>query len=226
MSEATTNQVKIVDFSRLSLYTSTPGVEGKRSRMSFGARDGNPRITVFTNDPRDTIAKGVISAAMNPETFMVFVNRFKNIVRSTTEVKDRIDCYGSRWENNKKVEDRVLLSTIWFGRDAEGIIWISVVADGRPKIRFDFRMSDWHHVYVDGKQIDEATASAFEAGSKIHLIESAMTEQILKNLGHKTIRGQQPQEDQQQTFTKPESSTDAQTSQPAENSSGFDVFHF
>lgn len=197
MTEAVDTPVKIVDFARLSLFTPTPGVEGQRSRLSFGTRDGNPRITVFTNDPRDTINKGILIAAMNPETFKAFCLLFKQVCESQGEIKHYVECYGSRWENNVKVENRVLTSTIWFGKDSDGIIWISIVADGRPKIRFNFKMSDWHNIYMNGVQIDEATASKLEALSKLDLVETLVKDQIVKTAEHRTIRGPQNTNPQQ-----------------------------
>lgn len=173
MAEEQPAVIKIQDFEKISLWTATPGVEGKRAKLSFGIRDGNPRFTVFTNDPSDRAQKGVITAAMNIETLYIFLGMFEKVIKSKDEVKLKIDCYTSRWENNQRTGDRIKQSEIWFGKDAEGLVWLLLLAEGRPTIKFIIRMSDWHNIYnPSGQQVSEAEASVLEASAKLAILRN------------------------------------------------------
>lgn len=189
MSEQAEQPVRIHDFERLQMWTPTPGAPGKRAKLSFGIRDGNPRVTVFTNDPNDKINNGVIYAAMNPETFYAFMELFGNVIRAKEEVKYKISCFGTRWENNKPTKEKILISDLCFGRDAEGMIWICIIAENRPKIKFEFNISDYHLLLDgDGKQFDKARASRLEAASKLALFHDVYGIAISKNLENPTPR--------------------------------------
>jgi hypothetical protein len=182
MAEAVAaEQPRIMDFVRFQLWTPTPGAEGKRARLAFGIRDGNPRVTVFTNDPNDKVDKGVIFAGIDPETFFAFLMDFERIVRQNKEDKNKLDCYRSRWENDKPTSDRILGSTLRYGKDADGIVWICLEADNRPKIRFNFKLSEWHaFVKSDGNHISEAEGSVYSALAKIALLRTCYGEAIAK----------------------------------------------
>lgn len=156
---------RILDFNRLSMWTPTPGVENKRARLSFGMLDVNPRITIFTNNPEDKVNKGVLSAAMNPETFMMFLNRFEAITRGPADKKEKIPCYQGK--------ERVKVSDLIFGKDADGFCWLSVVAPNRPNIKFTFKMSDWHELQLaDGTKFSETDCSVLEAQAKIQILRT------------------------------------------------------
>lgn len=174
---------RIQDFEKLQMWTPTPGVEGKRSKMGFGIRDGNPRITVFTNDPNDKIKKGVIAAGMNPTTFYAFLILFEKTIKSREEVSHYIECYQAKYEDDVRTKERVLAAQVHFGKDSRGMVWIELVAQNRPKIRFYFRMSDWHGIYnAAGEQIGEAEASVLESAAMLAVMRAVYDRMIAKNI--------------------------------------------
>ncbi len=152
-----------MDFQRLSMWTPTPGVENKRARLSFGILDINPRVSIFTNNPEDTIGKGIIAAPMNPETFFTFLNRLEAISKGEAGKKEKIECYQGK--------ERVKISDLVFGKDDEGFTWISVIAPNRPNIKFVFEMSDWHTIQRgDGTKFTPSECSTLEALAKIQVL--------------------------------------------------------
>lgn len=181
--------IRIIDFERLQMWTPTPGAAGKRAKLAFGIRDGNPRVTVFTNDPNDKINNGIIYAAMNPETFYSFLELFEATIRSKEEIKYKISCFGTRWENDKPTKDKILISDLCFGRDSDGIIWICLVAENRPKIKFEFTISDYHHIYDGaGNQFDKSKASHLEAKAKLAVLRDIYAYAISKNSDVPVVR--------------------------------------
>lgn len=157
---------RIMDFQRLSMWTATPGVENKRARLGFGMLDINPRISIFTNNPEDTINKGIITSPMNPETFLAFLNRLDTICKGPAGEKEKIECF-------QGFKDRVKVSDLVFGKDDEGYVWLSIVAPNRPNIKFTFEMSDWHTLtHSNGAKFTAVECSVLEAQAKIQLLRS------------------------------------------------------
>lgn len=164
---------RIQELNRYSMFTNAPGAEGKRSRLAFSIRDNNPRITVYTNVPTDTVSYGIIAAPMNPETFFVMLDLLKKIAVGENGNKHKIDCFTQYKDKEGKLQDRTLLSEVLIGKDDNGIVWISVVSGSRPKIKFEFRISDFHKLYkADGHQFSESESSVLEALAKVKALES------------------------------------------------------
>lgn len=173
MAEDTQPRIQINDLNKFIMFAETPGVQGKRAKLTWSERDGNPRITVFTNDPKDTIGRGILNAPLNPETFFAFLDRFEDIALGENDKKGKIDCYTSvRDQEGKTVgTEKKLVSELVYGKDANGIIWFGVSAPNRPKIKFVFKISEFHKIYnSDGSVFTEAQASQAQAVSVIRAI--------------------------------------------------------
>ena len=170
-------QVRIFDLDKLTMYAPTPGVEGQRAKLAWGIRMGYPRLTVFTNDPADKENQGgIIRAPMDPKTFMAFLDLMRGIIRSSDEAKPRkIDMFTAKYENDRPTREKELVSELWYGRNADGIIWISVVAPNRPKIVFHFTVSEYHAFYKpSGEAFTPAEASSLAASAAIALLDRLM----------------------------------------------------
>lgn len=175
MSDEQQPRPQIQDLNKIMMFTETPGVQGKRSKLAWSVRDGAPRITIFTNDPKDQTNKGVIYAPMNPETFYIFADLFEDAIKGPSGAKYKIDCLTSARDSagNLKPEEKALLSEIWFGKDENGLVWISCVSATRPKIKFIFRVSDYHRIFIDGEALTEAKASCAQAMATIRILKNA-----------------------------------------------------
>ena len=155
---------KINELNKFTIFANAPGAEGRRSRIAWSIRDGNPRITVYTNIPSDNVNYGIISAPMNPETFYAFLELFEKVIHGESDVKYKIECYTSIPDKDGKYTDKTLLSDVIFGKDANGVVWISVVSGNRPKIKFELKISDYHKIFHgNGNVFTESEASALQA---------------------------------------------------------------
>jgi hypothetical protein len=132
-------------------------------------------LTVFTNDPKDQVSKGIMYAPMNPETFYAFLDLFEQATKSTSGTKYKIDCLTSTRDQagNIKQDEKVLLSEVWFGKDDAGLVWLSCVAPNRPKIKFTFKVSDYHRIFKDGSPLSEAEASCLQAMATVRILRNA-----------------------------------------------------
>jgi hypothetical protein len=177
MSEAP----RIQELSKFAMFAVNGANTGRRSRLVWSIRDGNPRLTIWTNDPSDKDGKGAITAPMNPETFFMFLNLFEDIIKKDQlNTKMSIDMFTSVWDdkpNNgepKAPPEKILLSKLFFGKDDKGFVWMSIIAadsDTRPKLKFTFQISDYHKVYkTDGTQLSETEASCIHALATIQAV--------------------------------------------------------
>lgn len=167
----------IIDLKRVMMFADTPGVEGKRSKLVWSVRDGHPRISVFTNDPKDTTNKGIISAPMNPETFYTFLDLIESSVKADGEIIYKIECLTAKRDAEGKVNynDKVHVSDAYAGKDANGMVWISLVVPNtnRPKIKFNFKISDYHKIYKGGVPLTESEASCVQATATVNIVRAA-----------------------------------------------------
>lgn len=174
MSENPPRQVDIKNLSRMTLWANTPGVEGRRSRLAWSTIDWNPRITIFTNDPGDTENKGMIACGMDYRVFEGFVDEFRKVINRPESSKQVI--------NNLNKERRIR-NKLWFGKDEDGIVWICVEEEARPKIVFRFEMHDWHE-FIDstGKPMTPAFGSVRTANAYLNVLHAAMTDILVQDV--------------------------------------------
>lgn len=140
----------------------------KNPRLNWGIRDGNPRITIFTNDDSDPIANKVIIAAMNPLVTDVLLDKIIEIAKSPElDNKIKLDCdTGVYDQQTRKQIDRKLNSSVLVGKDNEGMVWMTLIAESRPKIKFIFKLSPFHRFYEkDGRELTPAEMSVAMAVS-------------------------------------------------------------
>jgi hypothetical protein len=153
---------KIVDIDRLILFGPHPDNPSIRSKMVWASRNGHPRVTVYTNHPQEQGLKGILNAPMDALTFKIFARKFREVCLTEGEQKgNKVDCLGSAFDDQGKriPNEKRLVGELWFGKDANGIVWLSLVAPDRPRVKFELRLSEWHKIYFNGQPLTEAEAS-------------------------------------------------------------------
>jgi hypothetical protein len=166
---------RIQELDKFGIYVSAPGEEGKRSRLAWSILNGNPRISVYTNITSDAnVNYGIISAPMNPETFYIFMHMLESMCKGENGKNAKIDCNSKKRLENGKYGDMFLLSELYFGKDDNGIMWISVQSTGRPKIKFEIHLSDFHKIYKsDGTAISAGEGSVLQTLAMINALRAA-----------------------------------------------------
>jgi hypothetical protein len=122
------------------------GDQQKRSRLVFGFRDGNPRITVYTGV---TGQNGIITFPSDYPTMIACMHMLKDVIAGAPGTKFAVESLGTVYENNKPTKDKRVVGTLYFGKSKDGIIYISVMAESKPKLVFSIKPSPFH-IFRDG----------------------------------------------------------------------------
>ncbi len=160
----------------------TPTGAGKTSTLTvnvFTAEktgEPNPRITVFTRDPEDQGERngyGKIQANLDPIVFMVVMEKLERVARGPVGTEDKVKMENKNYTffGGKKSDAPQVVSEVQFGKDADGLVWISVTAQNRPRIKFPFGPNDFHTLFhTSGEQFSRAEASELWALAWIRLM--------------------------------------------------------
>lgn len=178
-------QRRLVELEKFMMFSPTPNVEGRRSKLTWGVREANPRVVVYTNDPSDKEQYGMISARMDPVTFFSFLDELEKLARSPGEGRGWVECMTGEYENDKATGRKIKDSTLYYGKNAEGLVWLMVdsAKEGRPKVRFVFEISDYHCFFKsDGTAMTRGEASAMAAVATVKnvrvIINNIMSQQL------------------------------------------------
>jgi uncharacterized membrane protein YgcG len=185
MSDFRKERKKIAfDNRKLHLSTPCPTAKGKWSSLQVNLFSNNPRITVYTNDPEDqgeSKQYGKISANLDAQVFFVFLQKLNEIIAGPSgEDKVKIENKNFIFPGGKRSESPVIQSELHFGKDAEGVVWLSVTAKDRPRIKFNFGVNDFHTLYhKSGEQYSKGEQSQLFARGWVRIMENMMTHMLV-----------------------------------------------
>lgn len=162
---------------KFTLSAPCPNAPTKQSKCGWDVYGNNPRIVIKTNDPALSNKEnsfGIIQAGMDAPSFFAWVEELRGFAIGEPDRKAKIQNNGYEGEP---------LSDIWFGKNKDGCVFISVVSrkDEKPVVMFVFGPSDdryhkWFH--GDGNPYTRAEVSVAYAKSYCTIL-STMMPQIL-----------------------------------------------
>ncbi len=114
------------------------GKGGKAPSLSLIITKNKVKITVYTNDPNDQKDYGKITATISVPFFQAVLDMVEEAANATAEYRKFLEVKDFGYPNGKRSEAPMVLARIIVGRDPEGLVWISVTANGRPNIQFPF----------------------------------------------------------------------------------------
>lgn len=213
-----------MEHEKLSLYV-PPAKPGQRMpKLSWSVNFGHPRITVYTNDPSIEDKEhnfGRIQARLDIPTFQSFLELLDSCTLSLGQAKDP-EAHGPvkyvvknmrPWVDSKRVENPEVINEIFVGRDKEGTVWMSVIEENKPKIKFEFKLSDWHGLYNgQGEPFTTAQMSSIVARSYVRMLRALFPQSLFME-EHQEILNM-PYEERKNMFN-----TDSNTKAPRKDSS-------
>lgn len=129
------------DINRLNIWADNEGADqgARRARLAFTFRDGNPRITVYTGE-----TGGVLQFPCDALFFGGFLETLQVIIDSPNGTRESIESLTTLYENDKPTNQKKLVSTLHVGKSKDGIIYLSVMTEGKPKLAFTLKTSPYH----------------------------------------------------------------------------------
>ena len=171
----------ILDDPKLKLYAAPVEGSTRAPALSWGVGErGNPRITVYTNDPNASKDNATIQAKFDMPNFFVFLNQFEDVISGTGKSMEGMRNSGHTFFGGKRSERPETLSTALVGREDSGKIFIQVGTRNSPRIKFYLMPSNWHHL-IDhaGNALSEERASTLMARGYLDTLRMVIPQMAL-----------------------------------------------
>jgi uncharacterized membrane protein YgcG len=136
--------------------------QGKNANLSWNLFSNNPRVTVWTGVDGDK-DNGKITGAFDTLGFYQFLEGLKMAIafvptEGAKEFRQKVELMRPNFKPGGGRPDGVVkASEVWYGKDAEGVVWLSLCAYQRPMIKFVLIPNEYH-------QFRHATGEALSAG--------------------------------------------------------------
>lgn len=149
----------VLDVMSMWLYADPVQPDFKRPNFRVKLLGNVPRVTVKTNVPNDK-DNGMINFQTDLDTFVVMLSVIKRMADGKLD-KGMTATYEDDFVAGRKLENSVVISKLMVDKDEKGRIYIAVISNNRPKIRFFFGPSKFHNLlHNDGTPVSEAEVSA------------------------------------------------------------------
>jgi uncharacterized membrane protein YgcG len=171
----------VLNHRALTMYA--PNGEGKFANLSIDLKKNDPILTVRTNIANDANNDyGRIQANVPVDKFYMFLEMIKHAATEVTEP--------FRWAyehrdrkfigQGKMTDGPVLIYRLVVGREDDGVVFVSIVQDKRPNIKFSF-LPDTKTAFkdADGNEMPRQLQSKFLALGKVKAIER-LVEMVFK----------------------------------------------
>lgn len=146
------------DVAKLVLWAEPVSEDSKRAQLILSFRDGNPRLVVYTGVEGK---ESVISFPMDIPTVTAVMLGLKDIASGPNDKREEVESLTTIYEDNKPTNQKKVLSTLLMGKSKDGIVYLCVISEGRPKIVFPIKSSPFHTWRTSNKEaIPEAIISA------------------------------------------------------------------
>jgi hypothetical protein len=148
---------------------------------------GYPRATVMINDLNnsgggDYDRSKRIVAPFTPQNLSLFYYALESAIESKEDVNHKIECWNTKFVDNKKTDEKEIQSVVSIGRK-DGIIYMGIIAEGRPKFKFIFLTNEaWHKLRKNNEIVsDVSLMSEIEAKAYLYYLKLAFgTEYMLQ----------------------------------------------
>jgi uncharacterized membrane protein YgcG len=161
----------ILNHRQLSMYA--PNGDGKFANMSFDIKKNDVLITVRTNIPADANNDyGRLQALVPLDMFYSFLEMVEAAALADQPFRWAYEHKDRKFIGQGKMTDGpVLMYRLVVGREENGVVYISVVLEKRPNIKFSF-MPNTKTTFKDseGNEMPKALESKFLALGKVKAI--------------------------------------------------------
>ena len=157
--------------------------QGKNANLSWNLFSNNPRVTVWTGVDGDK-DNGKITGAFDTFGFYQFLEGLRMAIafqptEGAKEFRNKVELMRPNFKPGGGRPDGVIkASEVWYGKDAEGVVWLSLCAYQRPMIKFILVPNEYHQFrHSTGEALSAGEASArLAAPAYIRALELIMAQ--------------------------------------------------
>ena len=172
------NKVRYIRFSQLTLNEPDGG------SLHWGVRMGFPRITVIPEriEEGDNYIEKIITAPFNVPTLHLLLEYMEEIVNGEKGQYKSIECRNVKYVNGERTSETFVQSTVIVGKDKDGIIFITLVSEGKKKVKFSILPdSRWYRIYHNNTEVtDKAEISRVFGRAYIKAVRQAYNQERLE----------------------------------------------
>ncbi len=134
----------IVKLGKFGMWASVPG-QDKRAQLVWSCQDGNPKISIFYNNPD---IQRPINVGFGMDTMLMIFDAIKRIASGPAGKTEMVENFMNERDDNGKVVGKKKISELYYGKDSEGVVWLGIkdIASPKPNVRFTYVMSDFHNL--------------------------------------------------------------------------------
>lgn len=167
-----------LELDKLALYTNPASPTDRTARLTWSLIFNNPRITVYTNKKELENKEnqwGRITARLDVLVAGSIIETLRNLVNQPEGTRSVIKNINYPVNDGVRSETPVHVNDVIMGKDKEGVIWLSVVQEGFPNIKFNITFSDYHDLFHgDGTQFTAAETSALATKAYCNILEQML----------------------------------------------------
>jgi len=186
---------KIVSFGALTLYEDTE--KDHFGTLSWSIRKGYPRITVYTDNTKEKKDEfsfdKLITAPMDAIVVNIVMDRLLEAINGKPDTRNSTECYNVKYVDNKPTEEIYLQATIITGKDANGVVYVAAIQEGKQNVKFQLLPREkWHKFRNGSDQVtDKANLSKMFATAYHARLKALMD----KHLSDEAVVKEQPPKD-------------------------------
>lgn len=148
--------IRFIPLNLVCEYTKEDGTKDY-GLMSWSIKNGYPRVSVNTTGVRTESIDytKLITAPFDYINLLSALDDFEKVIASEKDTIRRVDCLNNRFKDGKRTDEIYVQATVYFIKDKEGIIYISVLEQGKQKLKFKVVPKGYVRFYDDaGNVID------------------------------------------------------------------------
>lgn len=172
------NKVRYIRFSQLTLNEPDGG------SLHWGVRMGFPRITVIPEriQDGDNYNEKIITAPFNVPTLHLLLEYMEEVVNGEKGQYKSIECRNVKYVNGERTSETFVQSTVIVGKDKDGIIFITLVSEGKKRVKFSILPdSRWYRIYHNNTEVtDKAEISRVFGRAYIKAVRQAYNQERLE----------------------------------------------
>lgn len=170
-----------LDNQKLRLYAKND--QGRNASLSWNLFSNNPRVTVWTGVDGDK-DNGKITGAFDTLGFYQFLEGLKMAIafrptEGAKEFRNKVELMRPNFKPGGGRPDGVVkASEVWYGKDQDGVVWISLCAYNRPMIKFTLVPNEYHRfTHATGESLSAGEASMMLAApAYVRVLELIMAQ--------------------------------------------------